>query len=314
MLKKLGILLAAILLFLLGGAGGYLYAEKKFENEFRAKVKKVLVKTGLYDHVKVGDYSVSLLKRAGSLENVRLKPSVKDYGSFLVGLRVIKRITFLNYKEDPQLEIPTSLKAVFEGVDLFIEDKKKGVQLPLSLSGLYWLNYQPQTAFLNTGIDFKGNLFELKEDFALEGIAVSLIETLKELFQTGQVNPADPKTTLLFSKLLQIKPKKFYFRYYDRGFMRSFVKLLSDDPQKDLENAVKEIEEDLRKETSPHLRAILKGIRRAFKEGKGGFEVLLVNKEGLSFQDFGTLFFAAGNPEKFFRVLSSKIEIQVKEL
>ena len=313
-MKKLGVLLAAVFLIAVGAVGGYIYAEKKAEEKFKAKVEKTLAEAGLREKVKVGSYSVSLVKREASLENVKIEPSVKDYGDFLVELKVIKKISFLDYREDPKLKVPTSLKAAFEGIELYIKDKKKGAELPLNLSGLYWLSYQPQEAFLDTSFNLGGNLFEFKEEFALEGIEPSLIEDLRELAETEQVNPLNPKTAFLFSKLLQIKPKKLELRYYDRGFLRSLIEISSENPEEEVKEAVREIEESLKRESSPYLKPIFRGIERALKEGKGGFEVVLVNRGGLSLQDFGALMVSVRTPEELFKILSSKIEVQVREL
>ena len=313
-MKKLGVLFAVIFLIVVALVGGYIYAEKKAEERFKAKVEKVLAETGLRENVKVGKYSVSLIKRQASLEDVKIEPSVEDYGDFLVELKVIKRISFLEHEEDPELEIPTSLKVAFEGIELYIKDKKKGKELPLSLSGLYWYTYQPEKAFLDTGLNLRGNLFEFEYGFSLKEIEPSLIKELNEITKEEKLNPSDPRVALLFSKLLQIKPEKVVLRYYDKGFLRSLAEISSDNPEEEIRTAIANIEREIRKTDSPYLKAILSGFKKALEKGKGGFEIVFLNKEDLSIQDFVALFAMAKNPDDVTKVLSSKVEIRVKEL
>ena len=310
-MKKLGVLLAALFLIAVGALGGYLYAEKKAEEKFKTKVERTLAEAGLKGRVKVGGYSVSLIKKEASLENVRVEPGVKDYGDFLVELKVIKKISFLDYKEDPELKVPTSLKAAFEGIELFIKDKKKGAELPLKLSGLLSYSYSPRKGFLSASFTLNGNLFDFETSLALAGVEPSLLEGFKEL-SDSRPSPFDPSFALFMSRLLQVKPLRLELLYYDRGFYRRSGELLFG-PQ-GFERGVKELEKMVREEENPCLKTLLSSLLRAAKEGRGGFKVELVNTGGLSLQDFGILTATAGTPEGLVKLLAGKVKIRVTSL
>ncbi|GEM_PF-4779486 len=263
--------------------GAVLYLRKQMLEDFRAAVEPWLDKGPLAERVEVGGYDVSLLRRAGIIKDVRLKdPVLVDNPFVRFEFLGIERIVITGFKEDPELGIPLETRILGDDLRFSMLFKETGRRVTITADSLSDFAFDPEKDLLN-------GHFALTSPRGDLDLRVQIAEIKDYLLLLKERPPEEIPNAVFFSRLMKIVPRGLSFRYEDRGLLRTiFYAACPDDCDRRLEEAVREIEREL--SGPPALETVKEALVKILRQGRGGIEISVVNKEDLALKDLFFVF------------------------
>ena len=293
--------------------GAVLYLRQQMLKEFQATVEPWFSKGPLAGKIQIGGYDVSLLQRAGIIKDLRpTDPVLVDNPALRLEFLGIKRLIIRGFKEDPRFGIPLHSQVVGQNLRFSFLFKETGRRLNLRANSRSDLVFHPKKDLLDLDLEFSSDQGDLA--FKLE-----LAKIKDYLLLLGKGDLEDLPQGVFLSRVTKIVPHRLSFRYEDRGLGRAlFYAACPDNCDQRLEEVARDLEREL--SGSLTLEGVKKALVKILREGRGGIEITVVNKEDLALKDFFFVFLGLALEESaqksssktLFERLSPYFEFQIK--